>query len=175
MENPRPEKVAVVEEIVGKLSTAKAVFVSEYRGMTVKGLADLRTALRDSGAEHKVYKNTLAILAAREAGLEVLEPLLVGPTSLTFATDDTVAAAKALNTVAKGNPLLILKGGALGTSVLSVDDVKALADLPSRDQLLALFAGALQAPLVKTAGLLQALPRNFAYGLSALIEQKEAA
>ena len=63
MENPRPKKVAVVEEIVGKLSTAKAVFVSEYRGMTVKGLANLRTALRDSGAEHKVYKNTLAILA----------------------------------------------------------------------------------------------------------------
>jgi large subunit ribosomal protein L10 len=175
MENPRPEKVAVVEEIVGKLSTATAVFVSEYRGMSVKGLADLRTALRGSGAEHKVYKNTLAILAVREAGLDVLEPMLVGPTSLTFATDDTVAAAKALNTVAKGNPLLILKGGALGTSVLSVDDVKALADLPSREQLLAQFAGALQAPLVKTAGLLQALPRNFAYGLSALIEQKEAA
>jgi len=175
MENPRPEKVAVVEEIVGKLSTAKAVFVSEYRGMTVKGLANLRTALRDSGAEHKVYKNTLAILAVREAGLDVLEPMLVGPTSLTFATDDTVAAAKALNTAAKGNPLLILKGGALGTSALSIDDVKALADLPSREQLLAQFAGALQAPLVKTAGLLQALPRNFAYGLSALIEQKEAA
>ena len=175
MENPRPEKVAVVEEIVGKLSTAKAVFVSEYRGMSVKGLADLRTALRGSGAEHKVYKNTLAILAAREAGLEVLEPLLVGPTSLTFATDDTVAAAKALNAAAKGNPLLILRGGALGTSALTADDVKALADLPSREQLLAQFAGALQAPLVKTAGLLQALPRNFAYGLSALIEQKEAA
>jgi large subunit ribosomal protein L10 len=175
MENPRPEKVAVVDEIVGKLSTANAVFVSEYRGMSVKGLADLRTALRGSGAEHKVYKNTLAILAAREAGLEVLEPLLVGPTSLTFATDDTVAAAKALNTAAKGNPLLVLRGGALGKSALSVDDVKALADLPSREQLLAQFAGALQAPLVKTAGLLQALPRNLAYGLSALIEQKEAA
>jgi large subunit ribosomal protein L10 len=175
MENPRPDKVAVVEEIAGNLSLATAVFVSEYRGLSVKGLADLRTALRGAGAEHKVYKNTLAILAAREAGLDVLEPLLVGPTSLTFATDDMVAAAKALSTVARANPLLVLKGGALGTSVLSVDDVKALADLPSREQLLAQFAGALQAPLVKTAGLLQALPRNFAYGLSALIEQKEAA
>jgi len=175
MENPRPEKVAVVEEIVGKLTSAKAVFVSEYRGMSVKGLADLRGALRGSGAEHKVYKNTLAILAVREAGLDVLEPLLVGPTSLTFATDDSVAAAKALNTLSKTNPLLVLKGGALGNSALSVADVKALADLPSREQLLAQFAGALQAPLVKTAGLLQALPRNFAYGLSALIEQQEAA
>ena len=131
--------------------------------------------LRQSGAEHKVYKNTLAILAVREAGFDVLEPLLVGPTSLTFAADDSVAAAKALSTVARTNPLLVLKGGALGTNALSVDDVKALADLPSREQLLAMFAGALQAPLVKTAGLLQALPRNFAYGLSALIEQNEAA
>ena len=175
MENPRPEKVAVVDEIVGKLTSAKAVFVSEYRGTSVKVLADLRCALRGSGAEHKVYKNTLAILAVREAGLDVLEPLLVGPTSLTFASDDSVAAAKALNTLAKTSPLLVLKGGVLGNSALSVADVKALADLPSREQLLAQFAGALQAPLVKTAGLLQALPRNFAYGLSALIEQKEAA
>ena len=175
MENPRPDKVAVVEEIVGKLSSAKAVFVSEYRGMKVKGLADLRGALRNSGAELKVYKNTLAILAARRAGLDVLEPLLVGPTSLTFATDDSVAAAKALTAAARATPLLVLKGGVLGTSVLSFDDVRALGDLPSREQLLAQFAGALQAPLVKTAGLLQALPRNFAYGLSALIEQREAA
>lgn len=175
MENPRPEKVAVIEEIVGKLTTANAVFVSEYRGMTVGGLADVRGALRPVGAELKVYKNSLAILAARAAGLDVLEPLLVGPTSITFATDDTVAAAKALNTASKANPLLVLKGGALGTVALSVDEVKALADLPSRETLLAQFAGALQAPLVKTAGLLQALPRNFAYGLSALIEQREAA
>ena len=175
MESPRPEKVAVVEEIVGKLSTAQAVFVSEYRGLSVKGLADLRGALRNTGAEHKVYKNTLAILAVREAGLDVLEPLLGGPTSLTFAGDDSVAAAKALSAASKVNPLLVLKGGALGANALSADDVKALADLPSREQLLAMFAGALQAPLVKTAGLLQALPRNFAYGIAALIEQKEAA
>jgi len=175
MENPRPEKVAVVDEIVGKLNTATAVFVSEYRGMSVAGLAQLRGVLRDSGADHKVYKNTLAILAVRQAGLDILEPLLVGPTSLTFAGDDSVGAAKALNTASKTNPLLVLKGGSFGTSALSVDDVKALADLPSREELLAMFAGALQAPLVKTAGLLQALPRNFAYGLAALIDAREAA
>lgn len=175
MENPRSEKVAVVDEIVGRLNTAAAVFVTEYRGMSVAGLAQLRGVLRESGAEHKVYKNTLAILAVRQAGLDVLEPLLVGPTSLTFARDDSVAAAKALSTASRANPLLVLKGGALGTNVLSIDDVKALADLPSREELLAMFAGALQAPLVKTAGLLQALPRNFAYGLAALIESREAA
>jgi large subunit ribosomal protein L10 len=175
MENPRPEKVAIVDEIAGKLSAAPAVFVSEYRGMTVTALAALRGSLREVGAEHKVYKNTLAKLAVREAGLDVLDELLVGPTSLTFAGVDTVGAAKALHGVSRTNPLLVLKGGALGASLLSADDVRALAELPSREELLAHFAGALQAPLVKTAGLLQALPRNFAYGLSALIDAKEAA
>lgn len=172
--NPRPEKVAIVEEIAAKLTSAPAVFVSEYRGMTVGALATLRRSLRDVGAEHKVYKNTLAKLAVREAGLEALDELLVGPTSITFAGTDTVGAAKALHGVARTNPLLVLKGGALGASPLSADDIKALADLPSREELLARFAGALQAPLVKTAGLLQALPRNFAYGLSALIDTKAA-
>ena len=147
--------------------------MTEYRGMTVGALATLRGSLRQVGAEHKVYKNTLAKLAVREAGLDVLDELLVGPTSLTFTGNDTVGAAKALNGASRTNPLLVLKGGAFGASLLSADDVRALAELPSRDELLARFAGALQAPLVKTAGLLQALPRNFAYGLSALIDPKK--
>lgn len=175
MENPRPEKVATVAQIAGKLSAAPAVFVSEYRGMTVGALATLRGSLRSVGAEHKVYKNTLVRLAIRDAGLEVLDELLVGPTSITFTGDDLVGAAKALHGASRGNPLLVLKGGALGAALLSADDVRSLAELPSREQLLARFAGALQAPLVKTAGLLQALPRNFAYGLSALIDAKTAA
>jgi large subunit ribosomal protein L10 len=175
MDNPRSEKVAIVDEITSKLSDAKAVFVTEYRGLSVGALATLRGTLRESGAEHKVYKNTLARFAAEKAGIAGLEELLVGPTSLTFVTGDSVAAAKALRDAARTNPLLVLKGGALGTSVLTASDVTALADLPSREELLARFAGALQSPLVKTAGLLQALPRNFAYGLSALIEQRDAA
>jgi large subunit ribosomal protein L10 len=172
---PRPEKVAIVDEIAAKLTGAKAVFVSEYRGMNVGALAALRGSLRDVGAEHKVYKNTLARFAVRQAGLDGLEELLVGPTALTFVGEDSVAAAKALRQAARTNPLLVLKGGAFGTSPLSAADITALADLPSREELLAQFAGALQAPLVKTAGLLQALPRNFAYGLAALIDQKSAA
>ena len=109
-----------------------------------------------------------------KAGLEGLTELLVGPTALTFVADDSVAAAKALRDTARTNPLLVLRGGALGTNVLTAADITALADLPSREELLARFAGALQAPLVKTAGLLQALPRNFAYGLQALIDQQSA-
>ena len=174
MDNPRSEKVAIVDEIAAKLTDAKAVFVTEYRGLNVGAMATLRGALRGSGAEHKVYKNTLARFAAEKAGLPGLQELLVGPTALTFVTGDSVAAAKALRDAARTNPLLVLKGGALGANTLSAADVTALAELPSREELLARFAGALQAPLVKTAGLLQALPRNFAYGLSALIDKQAA-
>jgi large subunit ribosomal protein L10 len=172
---PRPDKVAIVEEITAKLNESVAVFVSEYRGMSVGQLANLRTPLRAAGAEHKVYKNTLARIAANDAGYEALSEHLLGPTALTFVTGDSVAAAKALLDQSKLNPLLVIKGGVLGTTPMSADDVKALANLPSREVLLAQLAGAFQAPLVKTAGLLQALPRNFAYGLSALIDQKAAA
>jgi large subunit ribosomal protein L10 len=172
---PRPDKVAIVEEIAGKLNESVAVFVSEYRGMSVGQLADLRTPLRAAGAEHKVYKNTLARIAATDAGYESLTEHLLGPTALTFVTGDSVAAAKALLDQSKVNPLLVIKGGVLGDAPMSADDIKALASLPSREVLLAQLAGAFQAPLVKTAGLLQALPRNFAYGLSALIDQKAAA
>ena len=89
---PRPEKVAVVEEIVGKLSGAQAVFVSEYRGLTVGQLASIRNALRPSDAEHVVYKNTLAKLAVNEVGLEGLDELLVGPSALTFVKGDVAGA-----------------------------------------------------------------------------------
>ena len=171
---PRPDKVATVQEITAKLNDSVAVFVSEYRGMSVGQLADLRSPLRDAGAEHKVYKNTLARIAATDAGFESLNEYLLGPTALTFVTGDSVAAAKALLDQSKANPLLVIKGGVLGDAPMTADDVKALASLPSREVLLAQLAGAFQAPLVKTAGLLQALPRNFAYGLSALIEQQSA-
>ena len=172
---PRPDKVAIVEEITAKLNESVAVFVSEYRGMKVSQMANLRAPLRAAGAEHKVYKNTLARLAATDAGYESLNEYLLGPTALTFVTGDSVAAAKALLDQSKANPLLVIKGGVLGATPMTADDVKALASLPSREVLLAQLAGAFQAPLVKTAGLLQALPRNFAYGLSALIDQRTAA
>jgi large subunit ribosomal protein L10 len=134
----------------------------------------VRNALRPADAQLAVYKNTLAKLAVREAGLDGLDELLVGPTALTFVNGDVAGAAKALRESAKTLPALVVKGGVLGEAALSDQDVLALADLPSREELLAKFAGALQAPLVKTAGLLQALPRNFAYGLNALIEKQAA-
>ena len=174
-DNPRAEKVAVVTEVAAKLSASDAVFITEYRGMSVGQLATMRRALRPAGGEYKVYKNTLASLGAKQAGVAGLDEMLVGPSALAFVTGDVAAVAKALRDAAKANPLLVLKGGTMGGKVLTAKDVEALADLPSREVLLAQFAGALQAPMSKMAGLLQALPRNFAYGLKALIDQKEAA
>ena len=171
---PRPDKVAIVKEITAKLEGSRAVFVTEYRGMSVGQMADLRAPLRESGAEHKVYKNTLARLAATAAGLDGLIEHLNGPTALTFVAEDSVGAAKALVDAAKTNPLLVVKGGMLGDSPMTADDVKALASLPSREELLARLAGALQAPMTKTARLLNALPQKFAYGLTALIEKQDA-
>ncbi len=174
-ENPRAEKVAVVDEVAAKLQSADAVIITEYRGLKVGQLAGLRRQLRDAGGEYKVFKNTLARLGAAKAGVEGLDEMLLGPSGITFVTGDVAAVAKALRDAAKANPLLVIKGGSMGGKLLSAKDIEALAELPSREVLLAMFAGALQAPLVKTAGLLQALPRNFAYGLKALIDQKEAA
>jgi large subunit ribosomal protein L10 len=170
----REEKAAVIAEVRGKLEAADAAIVTEYRGMSVTALASLRRELRNAGAEYKVYKNTLARFAVREAGLEALEQFLTGPTAIAFVKGDAAAAAKALRDQAKANPLLVVKGGIVGTTAMSKRDLDVLADLPSREVLLAQFAGALQAPLVKTAGLLQALPRNMAYGLKALIDQQAA-
>ena len=172
---PRPDKVAVVEEVTAKLNEADAVFVTEYRGLTVSQFADLRKPLREAGAEHKIYKNTLVKLAATAADMEGLHEHLSGPTALTFVHGDVAAAAKALTEQAKATPALVLKGGMMGDTVMTADDLKVLANLPSREVLLAKIAGAFQAPLVKTAGLLSALPRNFAYGLNDLIQQREAA
>lgn len=172
MSNVRSEKESVVAEVRGKMEAADAVIITEYRGLTVPDLAGLRLSLRDVGTEYRVYKNTLARFAAREAGLEGLDALLVGPTALAFVGGDVAAAAKVLKEFSKTNPLLVIRGGAVAEKVVSAKDVEVLADLPSRDVMLAQLAGLMQAPLVKTAGLLQALPRNMAYGLSALIDSK---
>jgi len=170
----RPEKVAVVEEIREKLAAADAAVLTEYRGLKVGELAELRGALRPAGAEFKIFKNTLARRAAEEAGLPDLVPMLGGPTAITFVTGDAVTAAKALRDFAKAHEALIVKGGLLGSATLTAGDLLALADVPPRDVLLAKLAGAFQAPLVKAAGLFQAFPRNFAYGLKALVDQRIA-
>jgi large subunit ribosomal protein L10 len=170
MDNPRPEKVAVVDEVKTRLSAADAALLTEYRGLNVTAMAQLRRALRAAGGDYKIYKNTLVRFAARDLGLE-LDDLLTGPTAIAFVDGDAVMVAKALRDFARTNPSLVVKGGLLGEKVLSPDEARSLADVAPRDELLARLAGALAAPMVQFAGLLQALPRNLAYGLKALIEQ----
>jgi large subunit ribosomal protein L10 len=174
VENPRPEKVAVVDEVKGRFSAASAALLTEYRGLDVAAISQLRRALREAGGEYKIYKNTLVRFATQDLGLEIDE-LLTGPTAIAFVDGDAAAVAKALRDSARTNPSLVLKGGLLGTKSLTADEVRALADLPSRDVLLGQVAGAMAAPLQQFAGLLQALPRNFAYGLKALLDERGGA
>lgn len=171
MDNPRPEKVAVVDEVRDRLSSASATILTEYRGLKVGELAELRRNLRAAGGDYKIYKNTLVRFAVRDLGIEGVEELLVGPTAVAFVDGDAAAVAKALRDYSRTNPNLVLKGGVLGGKALSADETRALAELPSREVLLARIAGGLAAPMQQFAGLLQALPRNFAYGLKALIDQ----
>lgn len=177
MENPRPDKVAIVTEVKERFERSSSVLVTEYRGLSVRALAELRRSLRPVGGAYKVYKNTLVRLAATEAGIDI-EEHLVGPTALTFtettpdgADGDVVTVAKVLKDFAKTNPELVIKGGLLDGAPLDAAAVSRLADIEPRDVLLAKFAGLMAAPMQQLAGLLQAIPRDFAYGLQALIEK----
>jgi len=174
MDNPRAEKVAVVNEVRERMETADGALLTEYRGLTVAELAELRRELTAAGGDYKVYKNTLVRLAVADTPREGMSELLTGPTAIAFVEGDVSAVAKALRDFSRANPLLIVKGGVVGSVVMSAADIEVLADLPSRETLLGQFAGALSAPLQQLAGLVQALPRNLAYGISALLEQRQS-
>jgi large subunit ribosomal protein L10 len=175
MDNPRADKVAVVDEVRTRLADADGAVLTEYRGLTVAELAELRRGLTAAGGDYKVYKNTLVRLAVADGPQAPITDLLTGPTAIAFVKGDVSAVAKTLRDFARANPNLVVKGGMVGAGVLSASDINVLADLPPRDTLLAQLAGALAAPLQQLAGLVQALPRNLAYGLSALIDQRQAA
>ena len=177
MDNPRPEKVAIVDEVKDRLASAEAVMVTEYRGLSVDAMSQLRINLRPAGGSYKVYKNTLVRRAAEGLNEEFSE-LLVGPTALAFTettpegeAGDVVSVAKALKDFAKDNPLLIVKGGLFEGQFIDADGLNQLADIEPREVLLAKLAGMIAAPMSQMAGLLQALPRDMAYGLKALVDQ----
>ena len=170
----RPEKVAVVEEIRTKLDEADAAVLTEYRGLTVHELADLRASLRPTGTQYKVFKNTLARRAIEGRGLDEITDLFEGPVAIAFVHGDAAAAAKALREFGRNHEALVLKGGLLGERVISPNEIEALAELPSREVMLTQIAGLFQQPLTRAAGLFQAFTRNFAYGVQALIDQRVA-
>jgi large subunit ribosomal protein L10 len=172
MSKVRPDKVATVKEVQSRIGATSTAVVTEYRGMTVAQISTLRRQLRTLDADFKVYKNTMVKQAISGTDVESLGEFLEGPTAITFVGGDISAVAKALRDFAKETPKLIVKGGVIGGKALSFKDLTALADLPSRDVLLAQFAGLLASPLRTMAGLLKAVPQNFAYGLSALLDSK---
>ena len=170
----RPDKAAAVAELTDKFKGSSAAVLTEYRGLTVAQLKALRTALRGN-ADYAVVKNTLTAIAAKEAGLEVLADELKGPSAIAFVTGDPVAAAKSLRDFAKANPALVVKGGVLDGRPLTAADVTKLADLESREVLLAKAAGAMKAKLYQAAYLFTAPASKAVRTVEALrVKQEES-
>jgi large subunit ribosomal protein L10 len=172
-DKPRPDKAQAVAELTDKFRESSATVLTEYRGLTMSELTTLRRTL---GREttYKVSKNTLTKRAASEAGVTGLDDLLVGPTAIAFVGGDPVEAAKGLRDFAKTHPTLIIKGGVIDGRPISADDIRTLADLESREVLLAKLAGAMKGTLTKAAGLFQA-PLSQVARLAAALQEKKAA
>jgi large subunit ribosomal protein L10 len=170
----RQEKVTEVAEVRERLTGSTATLLAHYRGLSVQDLGQLRTELRASNAEMRVVKNTLARRAVADAGIEGLDEMLVGPTSLIFCKDDPVGPAKALKKFSKDHPDLVIRGGYLDGAVMNAEDTAKLADLASREELLAKMAGLLQGALSGFARLLQAPLAHQARLLQALIDDRVA-
>jgi len=167
-------KGKVVSELSELLKSSKATFVADYRGMDVEAVNKLRGELRQLGVDYRVAKNTLLKLAAKGTDAESLDALLQGPTAVAFASEDPVAPAKVLAELAKASKFFELKGGVMGSQVLSVADIQALAELPSREVLLAKVLGSINAPASNFVGVLAAVPRSLVQVLAAIQDQKAA-
>lgn len=170
----KPEKVTAVAEIAEQFKGSTATVITEYRGLSVGKLTDLRRAL-GADATYSVAKNTLVKRAAADAGVQGLDELFVGPTAIAFIKGEPVDAAKALKTFAKDNKALVIKGGYMDGNALSVDEINKIADLESREVLLAKLAGAMKGNLAKAAGLFNAPASQMARLAAALVEKKQAA
>ena len=162
---PTQAKIESVEELRERLDGVKAVLLTEYRGLTVQQLSDLRRQLRAVSAEYKVVKNRLARIAVSTSELAAVREQLKGPTGLIIAKDDPVAATKTLQACARANQALVVKAGYVEGRVLAAEELKALADLPSREALRSQLVGALQGPLAQLVGLLTAPQRELVYVL----------
>ena len=170
----KENKQQVVAEMHDKLLRAKAVFLADFRGMNVDKATDLRNELRKANVEYKVVKNTLLDLASRDTDKEQLSPHYAGPTAIALSYDDPVSAAKVLSRFAKEQQATFkLKAGILSGKMISAADIQALADLPSREVLLAKLLGTMQAPTANFVGVLAAVPASFVRALDAIRARKE--
>lgn len=170
----RSEKAAVVEDIGGLIADAQSIIVAEYRGLEVEAITGLRRKARESGVHLRVLKNTLARRAVAGTPFEALAGELSGPLIYGISTDP-VAAARVLNDFAKGNQKLVLKAGAMRNNLLDANAVKALATMPSREELLAKLLGTMQAPVATFVRTLNEVPGKFVRTLAALEKQKAEA
>ena len=168
----RADKQAAVAEIADEFSASVGAVLTEYRGLTVKELKDLRRSL-GANADYAVVKNTLAKLAAKQSGIDGFDDLLTGPTAIAFIKGDVVEAAKGLRDFAKANPNLVIKGGVYEGKHLDASEVAKLADLESREVLLAKLAGAMTASLSQALYVFNALPSKAAQ-LAAALQEKAA-
>lgn len=172
---PTDKKRDQVAEIEAKLAESAGVYAVNYRGLTVGESQELRVALREAGAEMRIFKNNLAKIALANRELPTLDEYLAGPTGFVFYETDPVAPAKALKEFAKENPELEIKGGLSDGHVVGVDEIKAIADLPSREELIAKLLGTLQNPLSQVVRVLNGPAESFARVVSAIADQKNAA
>jgi large subunit ribosomal protein L10 len=166
----RPDKAAAVAELVESFQESTGAVLTEYRGLTVKQLQDLRRALGEN-ADYAVVKNTLTQIAAKEAGVEGFDDLLTGPTAIAFISGDVVEAAKGLRDFAKANPSLVIKGGFLDGKAMDASEIAKMADLESREVLLAKLAGGMLASLSQAVYLLNA-PLSQAARLAGALQEK---
>ena len=171
----KQSKEALVAEFAEKLKVVKAAFLADYRGLNVEQANALRRKLQSVGVEYRVVKNILLRLAAKDTGVACLDEHLAGPNAIALVTGDPVAPAKALVEFAKQNNVFELKAGMLDGKLLAAADIKALAELPSREELLAKMLGSLSAPATNFVGVLAAVPRSFVQVLAAIKDQKDAA
>jgi large subunit ribosomal protein L10 len=171
----REVKERKVAEIKKDLDSSRVVVITDYRGLTVAQISNLRRTLNKEGVKYRVVKNTLALLAARQSGLDDLEQYLQGPTAIAYGNDDPVTPVKLLFKFAKENDQLSIKGGALEKNVLNESELRRLSELPSREALLARTLGCFQAPLVGFLSVLQGNIRKLVYVLDAVREKKESA
>jgi large subunit ribosomal protein L10 len=169
---PKPQKVTAVKELRAKLESSDAALLAEFTGLKVGEMMQVRRRLAENGTEFGVVKNTLGRIAATEANMEELIPLLVGSTAIAFVRGDAVLAAKGLDEVAKKYPALVVKGGILGGKVLDAGQAKALASVAPREELLAQLAGLLISPIQKMGSLLYAPLGNLGNALYALQQQR---
>jgi len=170
----RPEKVAAVTEVKEKLVEAKGSVLTDYRGLKVHELAELRRNLRVSGVEYRVYKNTLTKIAIKDIGLEGLSPFLEGPTAIAFSADDPTIAAKLLHEFSKKHDSLKLKAGVVDGEIVDAAGIKAVAILPSREELLTKLVGTLQAPISNLVYMLNGPLSSFAAVLNRINESKQS-